>query len=91
MRSCLFVHSIEYNWEHWRFSKVPAGFWKDKANQRAFFDSISKQLNITRWEDWYRIKKGDIEALGGGPLLGQCYEGSLSTALIAIYPGCNNI
>lgn len=80
-------NDIEHKWELWRFLKVPVGFWKEKDNQRAFFDSVSKTLQISHWEDWYHVKKVDVEALGGGPLLSQCFQNSLTTALMNIYSG----
>jgi hypothetical protein len=41
------------------------GYWKDVKNQRAFFDSVQKELNIQTLEDWYSVPVSKIIKLGG--------------------------
>eukprot|EP01027_Heterolobosea_sp_BB2_P012233 GEZU01017744.1.p1 GENE.GEZU01017744.1~~GEZU01017744.1.p1 ORF type:complete len:473 (-),score=59.32 GEZU01017744.1:360-1778(-) len=60
--------------------------WKDVKAHRQFFDEISKRLNITQFEDWYRVRLKDVYALGGASLLKNYYSSSLSAALAAAYP-----
>jgi hypothetical protein len=78
----------EFQWEEWNFSRVTAGFWKEKSNQKAFLDYVAKKLGIINTEDWYRVKQSDIHRMGGDRLL-RYYGDSLTKALQTIYPDSN--
>src|SRR5271170_4757712 len=45
----------DFDWIIWKFKCVPQGFWKDKMNQKKFFDWVGKKLGIKSFEDWYNI------------------------------------
>jgi hypothetical protein len=75
----------EHEWQPWRFSRIPNGFWNDPSNGKNFFDWLALQLNVKQWEDWYGVTKSDIEGNGGGTLL-QLHQDSPRNALIAAYP-----
>jgi len=55
----------EHQWSEWKFDSVPRGWWKNKANQRKFMDWAIKQLNITDFEQYYKLTKAEIVKLGG--------------------------
>eukprot|EP01114_Cavostelium_apophysatum_P014947 TRINITY_DN3989_c0_g1_i1.p1 TRINITY_DN3989_c0_g1~~TRINITY_DN3989_c0_g1_i1.p1 ORF type:complete len:475 (-),score=70.21 TRINITY_DN3989_c0_g1_i1:108-1532(-) len=76
----------EHDWKLWCFRKVPHGFWSDKGRHKEFFDWAWKELRISTFEDWYRVRFEDIVKLGGKSLLIGCYNGSLIGALSSIYP-----
>lgn len=61
------------------------GHWEDLANQRKFLDSISSTLNISKPEDWYKVKSTDVIKLGGKGLLNR-YNNSLIETLKVNYP-----
>ncbi len=42
----------EHNWDDSKFYKQKQ-YWSDKTNQRALFDQLAKQLNITTLDHWY--------------------------------------
>ena len=42
-------------WDPWKLTKVPGGYWQDTSNHRNFLENLSKELNITKFEDWYNI------------------------------------
>jgi hypothetical protein len=35
--------------------RKPQGYWKDKQNQKEFFDKLAIQLNIQKPEDWNHV------------------------------------
>jgi len=79
----------DHNWEEWKFTQVPANFWKDMNNQRSFFESLAKKLNIKGQEDWYRVSFQDISENGGLGLLSQHYGSSPSKAIMSVFPEYN--
>jgi len=61
--------------------------WKEPERQRKFFENfaISKAFDPLDAEKWYSIHKREILEAGGSGLLNY-YKGSLTTALIKLYP-----
>ena len=45
-----------------------------------------KQLGYTTMEDWYKIVRRIIRSNYGGGLVEQCYNGSITELIKAIYP-----
>ena len=45
----------EYPWIPWKFRRIPPNFWNDLSNQRKFLESIAKDLNVNKIEDWYNV------------------------------------
>jgi hypothetical protein len=43
----------------------PRGYWKDKENQKAFFEQLASKLNIQKPEDWHLVTKQTIKDEGG--------------------------
>eukprot|EP01027_Heterolobosea_sp_BB2_P018850 GEZU01026495.1.p1 GENE.GEZU01026495.1~~GEZU01026495.1.p1 ORF type:complete len:840 (+),score=185.05 GEZU01026495.1:594-3113(+) len=74
----------EHQWNEWRFSSLPRGFWEDPKNQRQFFDRIAVALNVAQLDDWYRVTTREVLKLGGSGLLK--HSGSLVGALRTAYP-----
>jgi hypothetical protein len=69
----------DHEWVPWRFKRHRA--WGDMKNRRSFFDSIAKDLNVQKLEDWYQVDKNEVSKLGGGYLLNHYYKDSLKNAL----------
>lgn len=87
---------VEYNWEVWKFSRVPNGYWEDSQNQRAVFDYIYKRLGLKTLKDWYSVKSGfpfflfihlgeDIQFVDGKRVL-DFFGGSIKNAIMSVYP-----
>jgi hypothetical protein len=76
----------EHQWEQWKFTKAPRGWWKDTANHKVFLDAVAKNLNLSSMEDWYSVQFSDIQEQGGSRLLVEFYSGLLRHALTAVYP-----
>jgi hypothetical protein len=55
---------------------MPSGYWKDIANQRAFFEKLAIKLNIQKPEDWYKVR-GTTVFEEGGHFVKQFYGGSV--------------
>jgi hypothetical protein len=73
-------------WQQWKFvEQVPIKFWKDMKNQRAYMDTMAKELNIKQPSDWYTVPRDMLIERDGGGLLHH-YQSSLPKALAAIYP-----
>jgi hypothetical protein len=60
--------------------------WTKKENQRTFFSLLGKELGYTQMEDWYNLKKEDVEKYGGKALLNKFYDNSPLKALQLVYP-----
>ena len=74
----------EYNWQLWRFSQVPKGYWDSNSNIQAYMHWLADQLNIQTLEDWNTVDVKQVAALKGAFLV-QNY-GGLEALLQAIYP-----
>src|SRR5438132_343978 len=59
------------------FQVFQRAVWTKKENLIAFFDQLGKELNFHQPEDWYNLRKEDVEKHSGHALL-KCY-GSMST------------
>jgi hypothetical protein len=42
------------------------GYWKDKENQKAFFEKLATKLNIKKPEDWNKVTTELVKKEGGG-------------------------
>ncbi len=60
-------------------------YWNDISNQRTFLESLSKKLNITDPEGWYKISREAVIKHGGSRILKK-YNDSLSKLLTTVYP-----
>eukprot|EP00026_Physarum_polycephalum_P002945 Phypoly_transcript_02954.p1 GENE.Phypoly_transcript_02954~~Phypoly_transcript_02954.p1 ORF type:complete len:796 (+),score=103.49 Phypoly_transcript_02954:213-2600(+) len=59
----------DHKWHKWKFVQVPKGFWDNLENQKEFVEYAKQSLNITNFDDWYKIKESDLAKLGGKQLL----------------------
>lgn len=74
-----------YSWKLWKFSNpVCCSLWDD-VNMQEFMHYISKQLNISSLDQWYRYTALDIIKMDGGPLLDK-FSNVLPTLLKTLYP-----
>jgi hypothetical protein len=51
-------------------------YWKDKENQKKFFDELAIKWNIQNKDDWNRVTK-DMVLKEGGHFIGHYYNNSL--------------
>ncbi len=76
-------------WKPWLFSKVPQSYWKDRSNHKKYFDWLAKVLMVRNKKDWGSIRVQDIYNYRGRGLLNNYYNGSLTKALMTVYPEMN--
>jgi hypothetical protein len=53
------------------------GYWKDKQNQKEFFDQLAIKWNIQNPEDWNKVTREMVYKEGGRDFLNTFYNGSL--------------
>lgn len=75
----------DYEWQAWKFTQVPKGFWQDKKNRIKYMDWLGKQLGFRQPEDWYRLKKADFDRNHGVGLLGD-FGGSPMAVVKDVFP-----
>ena len=46
-------------------TKKTAGYWKEKHNQKEFFDQLAVKWNIQKPEDWNKVTKEMVLKEGG--------------------------
>jgi hypothetical protein len=80
-----------FNVEHmWPINTVPEGFWEgnewihDEKKSMEYLKWLRSKLNIRSMEDWYNVKRDDVESLYGQFLLDEC--GGLFPMLKKFYP-----
>lgn len=64
-------------WEEWRFSRVPNGFWEKKVNRHRFIDALGRHLGYRKTTDWYGLTREAVRSYGGSALLMMKYNNSL--------------
>jgi hypothetical protein len=45
----------EYDWQPWRFDKMPAGWMENPTNMSRYFDWLTCKLSILNLDDWYDV------------------------------------
>jgi hypothetical protein len=45
--------------------QLPRGYWKDKENQKEFFDQLAIKWNIQKPEDWNKVTNEMVLKEGG--------------------------
>eukprot|EP01027_Heterolobosea_sp_BB2_P003839 GEZU01005788.1.p1 GENE.GEZU01005788.1~~GEZU01005788.1.p1 ORF type:complete len:287 (-),score=64.29 GEZU01005788.1:22-882(-) len=76
----------EFPWSPYRFSKVPSGLWKNPLNHHDYFVNVlAPALDIKHLDDWYSVQLEDIPEKGAS-MINNHYGGSLTRALMSIYP-----
>jgi hypothetical protein len=72
------------------------GHWRDKANQKAFFDKLADKWNVEKKEDWNRITTTMVFK-EGGKFINRLYNGSLTkgmdtvTLLEILFQNCRRL
>ncbi len=79
------VYNSIFQWNATRFRRVPNKHWDTVDNQRIFMDEITKRLNITYPEQWYKISHSTLRNIGAYGLI-EKYNGSLPKLLQSVYP-----
>lgn len=76
----------EHNWEIWRFSAVPKGWWTHEENLRAYMKWLAPQLKIAKPEDWYKVHYNNLTEMKGRMMLRQ-WNYSLADICTRAFPG----
>jgi hypothetical protein len=76
----------EHYWLPWLFPRVPSGFWKPQSNQRKYMDWLFGRLGLSRLDNWYDVKRSQLDKVGANSMLDVLYQGSLTKALTTLYP-----
>lgn len=76
----------EHDWKPWKFKRTPSRIWAQRAFRRAYFDSLSTELQLKTLDDWYRVTYSQVLKHGGAGLLAVKYNDSLIQALKDVYP-----
>eukprot|EP01127_Copromyxa_protea_P017809 TRINITY_DN5486_c0_g1_i1.p1 TRINITY_DN5486_c0_g1~~TRINITY_DN5486_c0_g1_i1.p1 ORF type:complete len:518 (+),score=38.37 TRINITY_DN5486_c0_g1_i1:202-1755(+) len=71
-------------WQPWKFAKVPAGTYRNVDTTKEYLDFLAKELQIKRFEDWYRIDNESARKCGGVSLLKK--NGGLAELLPLYFP-----
>lgn len=82
----------EVNWKREWFIKekaFPYKFWQQEENQRLFLLNFAKEKGFKSPADWGKITFREMNKNLGGRLL-SLYNGSLSSALMKLFPGFLN-
>jgi hypothetical protein len=72
-----------HQWIAWKFHQVPRGYWNRKDNQRKFLDWLTKELQVNKNDDWYRISKKQIRNVAPVTLF---RSKTLGAVLSELYP-----
>lgn len=87
MKLQCFVHAlfIKHRKQFFSIHKPghPPHYWDSIKNHRKFFEKIAKQLNVKKWQDWYKISFADLVKLNASHLL-NLYCMQTTTFLIII-------
>lgn len=79
----------EFQWQPWRFSKVPAGFWGLLVRQRQAVENLAVKLQVQNWEDWYHVTVDQVKShrdSGVATLLRMDYGWSIYRMMEALFP-----
>lgn len=76
----------QHSWNLFRFTSAPKNFWADKKNRLDFIETLGKDMNIKRYQDWYRVTKADIFRSGGKSLVENYFSGSSYKLIMTILP-----
>jgi hypothetical protein len=76
----------EHNWDEKKFSTSQLREWKSLDRQRKKMDEIAVEFGVKQMDDWYFVSRKKIHRKL--PFIRRFY-GSLSSALVAIYPQHN--
>jgi hypothetical protein len=62
----------------------PHGYWKDKQNQKEFFDQLAVKWNIQKPEDWNKVTNKMI-ITEGGSFISKYYNNSVLQGTTVLY------
>jgi hypothetical protein len=86
------MNTIEYDWKFERILHENPREEEPKEGRdlmeihRKFLEAVGKQLGVVNMDDWYLITKTHVSELGGAKMLNTYYKGSLSNALLTLFP-----
>jgi len=83
--AAVMAHHPEYNWQEWKFRKIPKGFWNDKRNRIRYMNWLGNELGYKNWDDWHHLTRKLVEAHYGTNFI-KLYDGSPIAALKDCFP-----
>mmetsp|Transcript_10344 Transcript_10344/g.42068 ORF Transcript_10344/g.42068 Transcript_10344/m.42068 type:complete len:475 (+) Transcript_10344:14-1438(+) len=66
------------------YGRVASGHWDSRENRKTFLETVAREYDIRRPEDWARVSTEDVKRMGGSGMLSR-YSFSLFDALRDIY------
>lgn len=76
---------LETEWKSEWFESARRANWKERQNQRAFFEALGRKLGLENHSDWGKVDIRTIEKHGGAGIL-RYYGRSMFKALKFLYP-----
>lgn len=73
----LILQKYIHDWEPWKFTQPPQGYWKDKLIHRKLLDWLGAQLGYKDFSDWYNITYASIRK-HTGRMFEYLYENRMS-------------
>jgi hypothetical protein len=73
-------------WHPWRFQRTFHGYWNSMENRRKYFDWLEDLWNMNSKDEWYDVFESRVSTNHGNGLLWEYYSGSLSLAIMDVYP-----
>ena len=49
------TYGHDFDWQIWRFDRVPTNYWSDDIETRKFLEWAKVELEIREDDDWYRV------------------------------------
>lgn len=88
--NCIMKQFPNHPWEPWKFvrekkRKSPNHALQPLARQRMAFDYVAAEHRLQK-EDWYKVRRKDINSSEFHSILANFYRGNLPAALAAVYP-----
>jgi hypothetical protein len=71
-----FIQALKESYPEKAWNSKERSNWKEVTNQRQFFDTLAKSLNVNNWEDWYSVSAGQV-VRRGGTFIKNYYRGSM--------------
>ena len=78
-----------YPWDERLFTKAPHRYWESRENVVKFITELAKDLNLSSYDEWYKIKGKDFVNKKGGKSLLNIHDGKVFDILRIYFPEYN--
>lgn len=78
----------KHDWQAWKFSRVPRGYWSEVKNRKKFFLWVAQRLGLdpTNLAGFYEFSSEDVAEAAGHAGIFDKYSKSLPNALADSFP-----